>query len=287
MIPVGKSYPCDPQADAFLMEQSRQQQRERERERREREQERRQREQERLEQERRERERQEREAMLRLGFEVDMIEFAEANKNLQQLDWDCRNMGATMRRILNGTQMLLHDDSSNKVMMIYVRLDEQDMLVYDLYILQEITETPFFTLEGLQCVRKVSFEEKVTISDHSTLLASCDVTSLKFKKEAFIGEAAFSNLPLLGSVDFNEAAEISASAFFDCALLTLVNIWTSATIGANAFLGCRDGAVINFLTATLEIDRSTYNQLVEQGVIFRRTAFGIRAPLTFSLCLRL
>ena len=71
-----------------------------------------------------------------------MIEFAEANKSYSNLDWDCRNMGATMRRILNGTQIHLHDDSSNKVMMIYVRL-EQDMLVYDLYILQELLRPHF------------------------------------------------------------------------------------------------------------------------------------------------
>lgn len=270
MLRVGYSSSCDPEADAYMREL------------------------ERLEEIRRRREERElrrtdgnNRELSRQGFIAEMMEKANNTRSLSTLDATCQNFSTddSWKRILNGTVIFL-SDVNGEVMRIMMQV-VANRLVYDIYVLQEVTGPLVYALENLNYVSKVTFKEKVTLSEYS-LLSECSVDEFVFEREAYIGEGVFSNLSKLGSVVFNADVEISSNAFSDCALLTLVVFETGGEIGPGAFLGCLSLAEIYIERGPVNIDENTYRELVRDGTRFEVPS-DTRAPLNIqpSVCLRL
>lgn len=278
MLRVGYSSSCDPEAAAYMRELERLEEIRRRREERE---------SQRRARQRRDMEAENRRQLLRQGFIADMTEFAIEYKSLITLDATCRDFSDddSWKRILNGTVIVL-PGLNGEVMRLIVKV-VADRLVYDIYIMQEVTGPLFYALENLNYVRNVTFKQKVTLPEYS-LLSECSVNKFVFESEAYIGDGVFSELSKLGSVVFNADVEISSNAFSDCDLLTIVDFEAGGKIGPGAFLGCDLLAEIYIKRGPVNIDEHTHRELVSNGTQFAVPS-DTRAPLNIepSVCLRL
>ncbi len=272
MIPVAKSYPCDPAAHEFLDQQQRQEEERRRQERRRQEEERQRR--------RRRRERRRQESLrqqYRRAFKRNMKASIIRSRNLYDLDNQCRILSSyqNIRQDLNLAFRIRRDALHNieltlgrdmKIKIYNTVSDTGSKLVYDLVILRRLATGDFYSLVNLRNVRHVTFEKKVYIPDYSEMLSNSAVLSLHFKDEAFIGMSVFSNLSSLLNVYFEKSASIYAHAFSYCSGLEEAIFEKSVKIYMGAFMGCKTSARI--IGDEIEIDYSTYSQLWNRGVSF-------------------